>query len=118
MPAYPCPPGQVVAASATIFVHLEPDAKLLVDGKLIKGKGPMRLVTTGTIPLGKELEVTLQAESKGTKEDEGPPRDPRDPGPVPPPGFEDAGIPAPAMVVTKKISVRPYQVVNVKLTAK
>lgn len=90
---YPCYPGQIVAASATIFVHVPADAKLFVDDKPVEGTGPVRVVTTATIPLRKELVVTLRADAKGKRKDagrddvDGPPKDPKDPGPKPPPSF-------------------------------
>lgn len=116
-PAYlPCyPPGQIVAASATLFVRVPADAKLFADGKPVEGTGPMRVVTTNTIPIGQEQIVTLRAEVKGPGGDDGPPKDPQDPGPKPPPG-SDGGDKGEA--VTKKVSVRAFQVVHVDLTTK
>lgn len=116
---YPCYPGQIVAASATIFVHVPADAKLFVDGKPVEGSGPMRVVTTGTIPIGQELVVTLRVEGKGKDaggdDADGPPKNPEDPGPKPPPGADEGDK---GGSVTKKVSVRAFDCVHVDLTTK
>ena len=125
VPCYPQPyPGQIVAASATLFVHVPADAKLFVDGKPVEGSGPMRVVTTDTIPIGQEVVVTLRAQGKGKGKDpggdagDGPPKDPKDPGPKPPgaDGGDKGGDKGEA--VTKKVTVRAFDCVHVDLTTK
>lgn len=112
-PCYPHYPGRIVAASATILVHVPADAKLFVDGKLLEGTGSLRVVTTGTIPIGQTLVVTLRVgDTEDDDEDgdeEGPPEDPDDPGPKPPPGEEDGAV-------TKKVTVRAFDCIQIKFT--
>jgi uncharacterized protein (TIGR03000 family) len=118
---YPCYPGEIVAASATIFVHVPADAKLYVDGKPVEGTGSMRVVTTGTIPIGQELVVTLCVDVKGKGKElagddaEVPPKDPEDPGPKPPSAAADSDK---GGSITKKVCVRAFQCVHVDLTTK
>jgi uncharacterized protein (TIGR03000 family) len=116
-PPYPgFPSERVIAASATLVVHLPSDATLLVDGKRVPATGPTRYITTAPIPLGQEVVVTLRMEGRskggdgGSEEGDEPPRDPKDPGPKPPPGADDGSV-------TKQVRVRAYQTVTVQFPA-
>ena len=108
-PAYPQPPGGVVAASAALTVRLPADAVLLVDGKAVDGEGAVRTVRTDTIPLGREVKVSVVASAR--------PKDDTDHAAVPPQGVKPVPVKPPAAVV-KTVTLRPFDLVEVDLTSK
>lgn len=108
----PVPGGQVVAASANVTVRLPENAVLLVNGKVVEGKGAVRTVMTETLPLNKDTTLTLRI---GVRPRDG--RDhaagkPKDPNAAPAPTGDD-----PNSGLTRTVTLRGFGQATVDFTA-